>query len=280
MKSTIPNYVFSIFLMFLTVIIGWFSSKGKLTDERKKNWWEQMTKRGRIVFFLSISTFLVIVIQSINGIRIEDNLKQEQQSRDSIITSKVKIGVTESNQILFGQIAEAFKDQNFKIDTIQNGMVILKDSIKTLFKSIPAQNSQPILRLTLPQQNIKSKNLYLQNDSLIYYLSSYNSTSYNIDFLTYIIRPDTYQILQVYSSTYNNIPLGINQLRPYFLYPLKSSFYIFDKTIVFVKGKYSSDPENNDQLDFIDARFFDFKNNQLLGEMPDIKLILKKLDTI
>ena len=58
-------------------------------------------------------------------------LKKEIIFRDSLITVGIRSGVDSSSNRLFKNLSKAFADQNLKIDTLQNTIYIIKDSIKT-----------------------------------------------------------------------------------------------------------------------------------------------------
>lgn len=102
-------------------------------------------------------------------------------------------------------------------------------------------------------------------------------SSYNIEFTMYIIDPINYEVLRISVFLRDHRPLTPGSFRPAIL-PLKNSFSTYDKLIVLIHGSYSKDFKNHDKSDLLDAVYFNFSENKLLGEVPsDISTILEKM---
>ncbi len=134
MKNTFPTIIYIILIVLITSVSTILTALGGLRDKRNKKLFH-LTIRGFWVVGLYILILIVLVCQEVNTNNINYNnsllLKSEQNKRDSITADGIKSGVDSSYNTLFEKLSMAFADQNLKIDTIQDKLVIIKDSIKT-----------------------------------------------------------------------------------------------------------------------------------------------------
>lgn len=135
MKLEVSNIIFLISLTILTGYLTFLTTKGGLTNNRQNNIWKKLTLRGKTVFFTLLSMLIILVFQEINSQNSNFNktyqIKQEQSYRDSIVAVGIRNGIDSSNSKLFRDLSIAFASQNLKIDTLNNTVSILTDSIKT-----------------------------------------------------------------------------------------------------------------------------------------------------
>lgn len=149
MKPTIPNIVFILIIAILTVFLTFLTTKGGLTDNRHSKLWEKLTQQGKYVISLLVFIAITLIAQEVNNQNSNKNkdflLKKEQENRDSIITTRVNIGVESSSKRLFENLSKAFSSQNLKIDTLKNIIKVVRDSIKTSVINNYAQDDPMLL---------------------------------------------------------------------------------------------------------------------------------------
>lgn len=115
----IPNIFFIILTGLITAYLTFLTTKGKLTDNRSRKYWDRLTKRGKIVFALLFSLLVVLIAQEINNQIATDlnktQLTLEQQNRDKLI----KKGVDSTSKQLYNDISKAFANQGIKFDSLK-----------------------------------------------------------------------------------------------------------------------------------------------------------------
>lgn len=144
MKPCIPNIIFVIIIAITTVFLTILTSRGGLTVGNQLKSWKDLTKRGKNIVYLLVFIAFVLITQELNNQNSNGNkdllLKREQGNRDSIITTRVNIGVESSSKRLFENLSKAFSAQNLKIDTLKNIIKVVRDSIKTSVTNNYAQD--------------------------------------------------------------------------------------------------------------------------------------------
>jgi hypothetical protein len=178
---TVDNLYFVISIALLTLWLTMVTTKGGLTDLRFTNWWKKLTKRGWIAISIGLGIGIVLAFQEINNRRISENkdniLILEQNSRDSLITKGVSVGVESSTQKLFDNLSIAFKRQGLQYDTIKKQVFKLKDSIKTTII-----NGEPPL-ISLINLQIKDSIYFNKTYKVEYTIISHDAASFNTNFM-------------------------------------------------------------------------------------------------
>nr|WP_319999345.1 hypothetical protein [uncultured Draconibacterium sp.] len=269
MKFEISNIVFVILLAFLTGYLTFLTTKGKLTDSRNNKIWNQLTSRGRKVFFLLITITVTLILQEINSQNSDSNkdfiIKTERNFRDSIIAEGIKQGIDSSNTNLFKNLSKAFASQNLKIDTLQNTIKILRDSIKTAVIN-NYENDDPVL---LIDTNGISLNDSLTNYFLIK-ISSHDagSSNFEIKISSFILFADNSFTVK---KSLDIFPRGLKIPQDY---KWEAGFSIdsqkrVSKLYIYLFGKYST----VDGLKEIDINDLYLYNN----ETKETTIIINKL---
>jgi hypothetical protein len=183
MKPTISNIVFIFLIATSTGLLTFLTAKGGLTNNRQSKFWGKLTKRGKRVFFLLCAMAMILAAQEINNQNSNKNkdlqLKQEQNSRDSIITIGINNGVDISSKRLFENLSKAFISQNLKIDTLQNTIILIKDSIKTSVVNNYA-HEDPILYIDKTGIKLDSVDNNGSRFSIVFTSQDAGSTHFNI----------------------------------------------------------------------------------------------------
>ncbi len=135
MKPNIPNVVFIIIIAISTGFLTFLTTKGRLTKRNPPKSWGNLTQSGKYVIYLLAFMAIILITQELNNQNSNENknllLKKEQENRDSIITSRVNIGVESTSRRLFDNLSKAFSAQNLKFDTLKNIIEVVRDSLKT-----------------------------------------------------------------------------------------------------------------------------------------------------
>lgn len=101
------EYVLSIIIIVLSLIIGILSSKGELYDIKQgKSWWEHFNKRGKWVIGLTTAIIFISAAQLYLTNRSQNEMKHE-------ITNKVK----DETQDIFNKLAIALEKQGLQYDS-------------------------------------------------------------------------------------------------------------------------------------------------------------------
>lgn len=183
MKPTISNIIFIILIVISTGYLTFLTTKGGLTNNRQSKFWGKLTKRGKKVVFLLCIMVVILIAQEINNQNSNQNknlqLKREQNSRDSLITIGINNGVDISSKKLFENLSKAFISQNLKIDTLQNTITLIKDSIRTSVVNNYA-HEDPVL--FIDETGIKSDSVdnNVNRFSIIFTSQDAGSTQFNI----------------------------------------------------------------------------------------------------
>ena len=126
---TLPNFIFIIILIGLGIWSTILSTKGGLTDNRKK-FLKKLTNRGRYFAVVNILILIVLLFQDNNARTIAEKkqveLKKERDERDSLITIGIQAGVDSASNKLFRDISSAFAKQQLKLDTLTNKVSLVK----------------------------------------------------------------------------------------------------------------------------------------------------------
>lgn len=164
---TIPNFVFIITLIGLGIWSTVLSTKGGLTNNRKKKL-NKLTRRGRYFAGINILILAVLLFQDFNTRTAADNkqieLKRERNTRDSLITVGIKSGVDSSSNKLFRDISAAFAEQQLKLDTLTNQLSLVKISTPKVINHL---GDSPVI-------HVHNNGISLRND--LGPLRSYNLT--------------------------------------------------------------------------------------------------------
>ncbi|MEQ1797360.1 MAG: hypothetical protein ABL872_05370 [Lacibacter sp.] len=203
----IPNVFFVILIAIFTGYLTFLTTKGGLTDNRFKGINKKLTKRGKAVLVVLVIILLLLAGQEFNNQRsIEKSallLKNEMLSRDSVITESVRNGVDSNRKALFDDLSEAFAKEQMMLDTLNDKIEILRDSVKTTIVN-HYSGDDPILMM--------DKTAILPNDSTKrtggYKLSfkSVDAGSSGFDVVCYILTEDKngYDL-----SKFNLFPKGL-----------------------------------------------------------------------
>jgi hypothetical protein len=91
----------------------------------------------------------LLTAQECNNQNVSNNkdlqLQKEQGLRDSLITAGINKGVESSNSELFKSLSAAFANQYLKIDTLQNTIKVIRDSLNTSVTYNYAQDDPTII---------------------------------------------------------------------------------------------------------------------------------------
>ena len=261
MKFEISNIIFVILLAFFTGYLTFLTTKGKLTDNRNNKTWNQLTLRGRKVFFLLVTITVTLIMQGINSQNSDTNrdflIKKEKDIRDSIIADGIKQGIDSSNSNLFRNLSKAFASQNLKIDTLQNTFIILKDSIKTAVIN-NYENDDPVLLIdTLGiSQNDSLKNSFLIKISSL----DAGSSNFEIKLSCYILFTDSSFTVKKFIDIF---PKGLKLPQNY---KWETGFSIDSqrrvrKLYLYLLGKYST-VDGVKEIDINDLYLYDNKTKE------------------
>ncbi|WP_158845070.1 hypothetical protein [Algibacter sp. L1A34] len=153
MKPIIPNVVFIVLIVLSTLYLTFLTSKGGLTNNKYKGFLKRITYRGKLVFVVSLSMSLILIVQDYNNSNLNRNgellLHEEQFQRDSLITDGIKKGVDDSRKKLFKDVSEAFANQGLRIDTLNKRI----ENIVTTTNILPVEKD-PILHLDMGGKGI------------------------------------------------------------------------------------------------------------------------------
>ncbi len=101
------EYVLSILVILISLVIGFLSSKGELYDsQQNKNLWKRFNIRGKWVIGLTIAIVIIAAIQLYLTNRSQNEMKLE-------ITNKVK----DETQNIFDKLAIALEKQGLQYDS-------------------------------------------------------------------------------------------------------------------------------------------------------------------
>lgn len=134
MHWTVPNIVFIVIIGALTIYLTFATTKGSLTNNAFKGFWKRLTTRGKSVFIICVLMLILLILQEWNNQRLIENhdyiTNIQNKQRDSTITVRVDSGIVTNRKMLFDDLSFSFKEQNLKIDTLDQKLIILKDSIR------------------------------------------------------------------------------------------------------------------------------------------------------
>jgi len=196
MTFVIPNIFFVILIAISTGYLTFLTTKGSLTNNKYSRLWDKLTKRGKLVFYLLIAIIIILSYQEYNNQVSNENkdiqLTRERNHRDSLVTTGINSGVESNSNRLFNKLSQAFANQNLKIDTLNNTVVKLKDSVRTTINNYSQED---------PVFSIEAKGVRL--------ISLQNSNhEYEIDFRSLDAgsanyKVDTYMFTEYQNNTYS-----------------------------------------------------------------------------
>jgi hypothetical protein len=283
MKFTLPNIYFIIAIGIATAYLTFLTTKGGLTNNSYKKLWKKLTFRGWLVLFVLLSMIGILVLQEINNQNINDNkdeaLSKETAERDSIITFGIKSGVDSNRRKLFDDLSKSFAAQNLRLDTLENTVIRIKDSVKTVNNF--AQDDPVLL--------IKSDGITLDTLSRKYSVTFESGTSGSSNFKI------SYYLLTKYSDGYDlskhnlfpdnlKIPKNGSWTTGYSCY----FYYRIQEQYIYLKGSYTTiDGTKSYKIDDIYqydlnknkiSMLLNIKRNEILNiinSVPESKLIKK-----
>jgi|GEM_PF-1678404 hypothetical protein len=237
-KLVFPNYLFIIAIGILTTWLTFLTVKGSLTDRRYNGFYDWITKRGKIVFFVSSLMIIILCLQECNNQNSNDNkdclLNKEHAERDSLVSKQVEL----SRQKLYGDLSKAFLKQYLKLDTLNTTIINIRDSVKTVVNDFSQED--PILvidtngvKLISENEKTDTYNFAVRSkvagsseiNVIIDVLVEYNDQSFDL-----IRRKFGTEKLRIpKENSYNSFfeaPKGVNK----FYILLKGSYKTIDKT--------------------------------------------------
>ena len=190
MKFTIPDVVFTVIYGAIMAAITLIMALTKLQQENEKKIFKKFTLYGWLTLSMLIVGIIVTVLQSKNNenrdFNNEKQDKADQHERDSIGAIRIKEGIEEGNQILFGQIAEAFQSQNLVIEKLNIKVGVLNDTISTIKINKP----NPILHFRNDAIQIINNDSIKNKITLKMYSLKESITNFNLIFYTLIEYED------------------------------------------------------------------------------------------
>lgn len=183
----LPSYIFIILIALVSGYLTFLTTKGNLTDNRRSNLWNRLTKRGKLVVYILSMFVIILIAQECNNQNSNKanslQLVKERNYRDSIVSVGIRKGVDSSSNKLFKNLSKAFAEQNLRIDTLKNTVIKLKDSVKTTINNYSQED--PVLIIKSKDIILKSK----QSNSSECFITftSIDAGSGNYDVKTYIL---------------------------------------------------------------------------------------------
>lgn len=204
---TLPNIVFVFLIAIATGYLTFLTTKGGLTNNKFNNLNKRITKRGKTVICVLIIILSLLITQECNTQKVskknEGSLKIEMLKRDSIITSKVSIGVESNRKKLFEDLSKAFANEALYFDTLKNKIEIIRDSAITTINNFHGDN--PIL--LLENNGISSKDTTKKKGTYQITFKSVDAGTSGFNIKSYILTEteDGYEDL----SMLNLFPKGL-----------------------------------------------------------------------
>jgi hypothetical protein len=239
MSFVIPNITFVILLAIATSYLTFLTTKGSLTNNTYSRWWNKLTKRGKLVLYVLLFMFVILVCQEYNSWASDKNkdiiLEKERNSRDSLITIGIKSGVESSSDKLFKNLSMAFAKQNLKIDTLRNTVIKLKDSVSTTINNYAQED--PVLSIEIDGIYLKSKQDTKYDYGLAFKSMDAGSTNYKV--LNHIFveyKNGTYSLHNVDFLSNVKIPKNGKWTTGFQIHSLNNIKFIY----VYIKGTYTT----------------------------------------
>ena len=128
-----PSWFFTILYLMATGYLTFLTTKGPLTDNRKKSY-KRINKRGWLVVITFLAILFILLGQELNNERIknlnEKALMLERDVRDSLVQQGIEAGVNKFTKRLFDDLSGAFARQGLKLDTLNEYVTKLEDFSK------------------------------------------------------------------------------------------------------------------------------------------------------
>lgn len=193
---SLPNVFFVILITLATAYVTFLTTKGGLTDNRRK-WWKRLTNRGRLAALIFICIIGLGTWQELSlewkgdRLKIESERKDavimhEKETKDSTIAAGIKTGVEINRKILFEDLSKAFAKQEFGLDTVKQEIYRIRDSARTVINNY----SQPDPILTVDTIYFKEKNKIGGNYQIVYRCYNAGSTNFDIKMYALFQYPD------------------------------------------------------------------------------------------
>lgn len=279
MIFTVPNLIFVILIAILTGYLTFLTTKGNLTDNRHENYWRKLTTRGKFVFFNLFGILLLLILQEYNNQNSSINkdfiISQERDSRDSLITTGIKEGINHSNNQFYENIANAFANQGLELDTLNNTIIKIKDSLET--RTVYYNQPEPVLF-------IKQNGIYIKESTNL-------SKHYAIEFVSQDAGSTNFQIecyiLSEHLDKTNHLS-RMNFFTKKMRLPKNSVWKSGYRSInskecsliyFYLKGQYST-LDNKKTIKIQDIYQFDCKENKVSKLIRNQNQIIEKINSI
>jgi len=197
MIPVFPNILFIILIAILTGYLTFLTTKGNLTDNRKKGTWKKFTSRGKKVFIVLLLILLTLISQEWNNIKSsklkELQIKRERSKRDSIIEKRISYATDSISKKYYENIATAFSKQEFELDTLNETII----KLRTNSIDIAKQQASPVLILDSKALKLKQKTNNISKYSLNIKIRDAGATNFNIKCKTLSRYTDDFYSLNV-----------------------------------------------------------------------------------
>lgn len=278
-QFTISNSIFLIIIGLLTIYITFETAKGELTKSPlQKGFWKKHTNRGKKTLIACFTSIILLLLQECNNQNINRNttnqVKKDNQDRDSIITASIDSGIISNRRGLFNDLSDAFKEQNLKIDTLEGAIIVLKDSIKTTVNNY--KQSDPVIALDMSSVTLTDGSKF----KIKVYSADAGSSNLNVDMFLYFEYFDAPTLSVTKLHNLNNKDLVFNaggSLEIDFEYVKSHKIkYLY----IYFKGAYSNIDRSKDYK--IDAlyQYFPIQNITQIPSQDSKKTLINKLNSL
>ncbi|TBN15435.1 hypothetical protein [Hyunsoonleella pacifica] len=165
-----------------------------------------MTKRGKLVLFALLFILSLLIGQEINNQNLNRNrdfqLLNERQERDIFI----KKGIDSSTSKIFNNLSKAFAEQGLKIDSVNNSIIKLRDSIKSTIRV----DKQPFSVFKIDTSGISIKKDTNNKDYINISFTSRDAPSYDLNVTCYLLTVFNNKAHELYKLN----PLPKHQIYP------------------------------------------------------------------